>query len=151
MRKILWTDVMKNIPIWMSSNITWLACMWQDWYNNYEASKHGKCAKSLLGADQNTTTPVQHVSCCKDFHRSPLRIVPLNTTPKKICFKGGSTKVQTAPVTSKIHSVILASENQGQTKMFKKNQHHMYNTPAPWRVSCTRYYRLCNFQIWHTD
>lgn len=87
----------------MSSNITWLACMWQDWNNNYEVSKHGKRAKPLLGADQNTTTPVQHVSCCKDFHGSPLCIVPLNTTPKKLCFKGGSSKVQTAPVTNKIH------------------------------------------------
>jgi len=34
---------------------------------NYEASKHGKCAKSLLGAGQNTKTPVQPVSCCKGF------------------------------------------------------------------------------------
>jgi hypothetical protein len=122
MRKILWTtDVMKNISIWMSSNITWLACMWQDWNNNnYEASKYGKCVKSLLWADQNTTAPVQHVSCCKDFHRSPLCIPPLNTTPKKLYFKGGSRKVQTAPVTNKIHCHSCIRKPRSNQNVFRK-------------------------------
>ena len=101
----------------MSSNITWLACTWQDWNNNYEVSKHSKCGKPLLGADQSTTTPVQHVSCCKDG--SPLCIVPLNTTPKK-CFMGGSRKVQTTPVTNKIHHHSCIRKPRSNHNIFRK-------------------------------
>jgi hypothetical protein len=122
----------------MSNNTTWLACMWQDWNNNYEASTHGKCAKSLLGAYQYPTSPVQHVSCCKDFHRSPLCILLLNTTPKKLRFKGGSRKVQTAPVTNKIHCHSCIRKQRSNQNVFRKinitctvNLHHEeYHAPG---------------------